>query len=343
LKIKQIRRLPPGARGPKGSTARPLLAVRSHERRRAFGVRKILHSGVSKSVIIMAWGNRWGYENRRLIQAIQSYGVRVKLCHPNHFGVTIGRKLGLTYRGKPIAKPNLILTRTGSATGSFADIILRQAELMKIRVLNPIQSIQVVMNKARTTQILAKAGLRVPLTHVYSSQKAFKADEWPGGFPCVVKILSGSHGNGVIKIENASQLKAYVGLLKGVKFGQPFIVQQFIGRPGEDLRIFIVNGEAVECMQRKATDGDFRAGISAKGEGSRFEMTAEIKRVSEAAAAIAGVRLAGVDILLDLDGTPWVSEINSAPGLAGIERYCNPKIAEKIAEFVAEELGLLHR
>jgi RimK family alpha-L-glutamate ligase len=323
------------------STAQPPFAGQSKKRR--LFTRNVLRASSSKSVIIMAWGNRASYDNRRLIQAIQAYGIRVKFLHPNHFGVTIGRKLGLTYKGKLIARPDLILTRTGSATGSFADIILHQAELMKIRVINPIQGIQVVMNKARATQVLAEAGLRVPLTHVYSSLASFKAAEWPGGFPCVVKILSGSHGNGVIKVESASQLKAYLGLLKGVKFGQPFIIQQFIGRPGEDLRIFVVNGEAVECMKRKATDGDFRAGISANGEGSRFEMTAEIKRVSEMAAAVAGVRIAGVDILRDLDGAPWVSEINSAPGMAGIEKYCNPKIAEKIAKFVADELGLLHR
>jgi gamma-F420-2:alpha-L-glutamate ligase len=158
--------------------------------------------------------------------------------------------------------------------------------------------------------------------------------------PLCGEALDRKPRNGGVLIENASQLKAYVGLLKGLRHRSPFIIQQFIGRPGEDLRVFVIGGKTIGAMKRKATDGDFRAGISANGEGSPFKMTPEVVRVSEAAAHLFQLEICGVDLFMDSDGSVVLSETNSAPGFAGFEKYCKVDIATQIATYVAAKLGL---
>jgi gamma-F420-2:alpha-L-glutamate ligase len=327
--------------------AAPATSSRSHKalatpyaRRRPRRVRGTAYQTVRKRVIILAWGDTSGYENGGLLESLRRYGIEAKLCHPDHFGIKVGAKLGLTYEGHPLARPALVLARTGSATGSHAEAILRQFELMGVPVVNPITAIQAAMNKAHAIQKMARAGLPVPLTHIHTSRKALrkKVEQWKGGYPCVVKILTGSHGNGVIQVKSPSDLKAYIGFLKAVHHRDPFIIQQFVGRPGEDLRVFIIGGKAIGAMKRTATDGDFRAGISANGKGSSFELTPEIAHISEMAARLLGLEIAGVDLLFSGDSV-LVSEINSAPGFAGFERYCSIDIAGLIAKYVADKLA----
>jgi gamma-F420-2:alpha-L-glutamate ligase len=322
------------------NVSRKALMPSSWAVRRPYARRGSAYAPCRPRVIILAWGDKWHYENKRLLEALHRYGIDAKLCHPEDFGITISSKLDITCRGKPISRPHLVLARTGSATGTHAEAVLRQFELMGIPVINSIASIQAAMNKAHTIQKARTAGLPVPLTHVYSSRNVLKGKvaPWNGGYPCVIKILTGSQGNGVIPVRSASDLKAYIGLLKVVHRSQPFIIQQFVGRPGEDVRVFVIGGRAVGAMKRKSTDGDFRANISRDGEGSRFELTPNITHLSEAAARLLGLEIAGVDVLLS-NGTALLSEINSAPGFAGFDKYCKADTAGLIAKYVADKLA----
>lgn len=141
-----------------------------------------------------------------------------------------------------------------------------------------------------------------------------------------------------MRVDDPSQLKAFVGLMKSLDPKRPFLVQEYVGdRPGEDLRVLVIGGRAIGAMKRHATDGDFRANISRKGKGASHELCPEVTRMSETAARMLGLEIAGVDLLFS--GNRFVlCEVNSSPGFKGFEEFCGKDVAHEIATYVAEVL-----
>jgi hypothetical protein len=164
---------------------RPLFSTEGiRARRSSYRTRGTRHATVGRTVVILAWGDGSGYELRELLGALSRQGLQPKLCHPDFFGITVERKLQLTYRGKLLGRPALVLARTGSATGGLPEAILRQFELMGVPVVNSVAAIQAAMNKAHALQRLARV-VPIPLTHVYTSLGSAKKKValWTGVVP----------------------------------------------------------------------------------------------------------------------------------------------------------------
>jgi gamma-F420-2:alpha-L-glutamate ligase len=289
-----------------------------------------------RRVVIFSKGLKSVYENSRLSAELEACGFHVEICHPDRFAVTMGANLVLTYDGELFPLPDLILSRTGSGTGSHAATILRQMEAMGCVVVNSLHAIQAAMDKVHTMQKAAAEGLPIPQTMIHTAKNAVVG--WTLGYPCIAKVASGSRGNGVFKCDDASQLKAFVGLMKVLDPKRPFLVQEYLGdRPGCDLRVLIIGGKAVGAMIRTSKDGDFRANISAGGMGANFDLTPEIAAISERIARLLGLDIAGVDLLFS--GDKFVlCESNSSPGFRGFETYCGLNVAREIVQYVVNRI-----
>jgi RimK family alpha-L-glutamate ligase len=290
-------------------------------------------------VAIVAKGRPSVHETKGLVKALTDRGLSPEICHPDRFSVVAmgSARPILTYEGKPFPLPDLTLSRTGSGTGSHAAAILRHIETLGGDVVNPLSSIQAAMDKGCTMQRVAAAGLPIPLTMIYTAKNAIST-EWTGEYPCIVKIATGSRGNGVFKCDYQSQLKAFFGLMKVFDPHRPFLVQEYLAdRPGNDVRVLVIGGKAVGAMLRTSKDGDFRANISAGGVGKRLPLTVEMAELGEKVARLLGLEIAGIDLLFR--GERFViCEANSSPGFRGFEAYCGLDVAGTIADYVTNRL-----
>ena len=161
------------------------------------------------------------------------------------------------------------------------------------------------------------------------------------GWPCVVKVISGSYGEGIYLCENKTSFKKMMEFVGNLDTPKLLLVQEYIdAKPGEDLRVFVVGGKVIGAMKRHAPEGDFRANISAGGRGEPFEVNNEIDYLAREAARICGLDIAGIDLLFDKDGYK-ICEANSAPGFEGFEKYCQVDVAGQIAEYIKYKCGMI--
>jgi gamma-F420-2:alpha-L-glutamate ligase len=291
----------------------------------------------SDRVVIVTRGGEAVYETVRLSKALTDLGLRVQICHPDRFAITVGANPVLTYDGEIFQLPRIVLSRTGAGTGSHTATILRQMEAMGCVVVNSLSAIQAAMDKIYTMQKAAAAGLPIPRTMIHTAKRRL-ITEWTGGYPCVFKLATGSHGDGVFLCKTASQLKALVGMIRALDPKRPFMVQEYLGdRPGCDLRVLVIGGKTVGAMVRSSRDGDFRANISAGGMGANFDLIPEVTEISETIAFLLGLEIAGIDLLFSADKFV-LCEANSSPGFRGFERYCNLDVAGKIAQYIVDRL-----
>lgn len=292
-----------------------------------------------KRIVIIS-KHPFAYENRRLSEEMRQRGLDVEICRPDLFAATLGTNAILTYEGRPFAHPNLILVRTGSGTGAYTAALLNAMAAYGIIIVNPLHAIQAAMDKAFTMQTAASERLPIPHTMIHTAKDEI-VGEWTFGYPCIVKLTTGSRGNGVLSCYNASQLKAVVGLLKALDSNRTMLVQEYLGdRPGCDLRVLVIGGRAVGAMLRSAKDSDFRANISRGGVGSKFDLTPEVIAISEKIARLLGLQIAGVDLLFAGDAFK-ICEVNSSPGFRGFEAYCGLNVAGAIAEYIKTQINSL--
>jgi len=210
---------------------------------------------------------------------------------------------------------------------------MRQIEKFGVPVINSSASIETVKDKLLTSQILAEANIPTPKTMLVNFPINIDVVEQEIGFPCVVKVLSGSKGKGVYLCENKKFFDSLMELIENLKSTKTMIIQEFVDQlPGSDLRVWVIDGKTVAAMKRTAPAGDFRANISHGGHGEPFEITPEIDRIARKTAELMGLKIAGIDLLFDKDGFK-VCEANSSPGFEGIDQYCGTDMAEKIVEY----------
>jgi ribosomal protein S6--L-glutamate ligase len=213
--------------------------------------------------------------------------------------------------------------------------VVRQFEMMKIFTAVESQALVRSRDKLRSLQILARAGIGIPKTAFASSPKDKDIDsviETIGGAPCVIKLLEGTQGIGVILAENQKAAKSVVEAF--LKLEANMLVQEFIKEAGgADLRVFIVDGQIVGAMKRQAKEGEFRSNLHRGGSASLINLTAEERSTAIKSAKKLGLDIAGVDLLQSSRG-PLVMEVNSSPGLEGIEGATGVDIAGKIIEYV---------
>ncbi|MBL7919757.1 MAG: 30S ribosomal protein S6--L-glutamate ligase [Bacteroidia bacterium] len=276
------------------------------------------------------------YSTKRLVEAAEKRGHEVLLL--DHMKCVLVIEQGrphIYFNGKEVKDVNAVIPRIGASATFYGSAVVRQFEMMKIFTAVESQALVRSRDKLRSLQILARAGLGIPKTGFASSPKEKDIDnviESVGGAPCVVKLLEGTQGIGVILAENQKAAKSVLEAFMKLKANM--LVQEFIKEAkGADLRVFVVDGQVVGAMKRTAKPGEFRSNLHRGGTAKVITLTPEERATAIKAAKKLGLGIAGVDLLQSKRG-PLVMEVNSSPGLEGIEGATGVDIAGKIIEYV---------
>jgi len=282
------------------------------------------------------------YEIPRMVAAAAELGIEVTVVTPEQLEIIVTRddRKSILVDGKVTPLPDFLLPRMGAGTTYFALAIIRHLERLGVTVLNSSTSIETVRDKLFTQQILAASNLPVPNTMFAKFPVDVDLVERTLGFPVVLKTLSGSQGSGVYLSENRKNFEDLTTLIESTKPGANIILQEFIADSrGRDLRVFVVGGRTVACMQRSASDGGFRANVARGGTTSPYPLTPQIELLALESARILGLDIAGVDLLFDGDHFK-ICEVNSSPHFKGLEAaHPELNIAEEIYRYVRARLG----
>lgn len=276
------------------------------------------------------------YSTKRLLAAGEERGHEMLLL--DHMKCVLVIEQGrphIYFNGKEVLDVNAVIPRIGASATFYGTAVVRQFEMMKIFTAVESQALVRSRDKLRSLQILARAGIGIPKTAFASSpldKDINSVIDNIGGAPCVVKLLEGTQGIGVLLAENHKAAKSVIEAF--LKLEANILVQEFIKESkGADVRAFVVDGQIVGAMKRQAKDGEFRSNLHRGGTASLIKLTPEERSTAIKAAKKLGLGIAGVD-LLQSDRGPLVMEVNSSPGLEGIEGATGVDIAGKIIEYI---------
>ncbi|WP_449302389.1 30S ribosomal protein S6--L-glutamate ligase [Pseudoxanthomonas mexicana] len=275
------------------------------------------------------------YSTRRLVEAARQRGHTVRVLDPLRCYMRIASSgFQLHYKGRSLAGYDAVIPRIGASITRYGTAVLRQFELMGTYSPNPSDAILRARDKLRAHQLLAAQGIDMPVT-VFGDNPDDTSDllSMLGPPPHVIKLNEGAQGAGVMLTEKPSASRSVVEALRGLYAS--FVVQEFIGEAeGADLRCFVVGDEVVASMRRQAPEGDFRSNLHRGGTALHVAATDEERVVAIRAARVLGLGVAGVDLIRAKRG-PLVLEVNSTPGLEGIEAVCGVDVAGRIVEHLA--------
>ena len=279
------------------------------------------------------------YSTRRLVEAAQSRGHDVEVI--NTMAMSLSLEEGnpdLFYKGKEASLVDAIIPRIGASITYFGTAVLRQYEQMDVYSPNSSSGIVNSRDKLRSFQILAKHNIGIPETaYVRRNQDILPAIERVGGAPVIIKLIEGTQGVGVVLAETAKVAQAIVEMLHGTS--QNVVIQKFVKESkGKDVRAFVVGDQVVAAMRRTAQGDEFRSNVHRGGKVEAVELSDEYKEVAIRAAQILGLRVAGVDMLETNQG-PQIMEVNSSPGLEGIEAATKLDIAGSIVDYIADQVN----
>jgi ribosomal protein S6--L-glutamate ligase len=278
------------------------------------------------------------YSTRRLVEAAEERGHQVRVIdYLRCFMNITSTDPKIFYGHQEIAGVDAVIPRIGASYTFYGTAVVRQFELMNIYVLNTSQAIARSRDKLRSLQKMAKAGIDLPVTGcAHSTKDVDGLIRVAGGAPLVVKLLEGTQGIGVVLAETKKAAESVIEAFRGLDAN--IIVQEFIREAaGCDIRCFVVGDEVVASMMRKAADGEFRSNLHRGGSGHTIEISEKERAMAIKAAQIMGLEVAGVDILRSAHG-PVVMEVNSSPGLEGIEKTTKINVAGKIIEHIEARL-----
>ena len=297
----------------------------------------MLHGQRKKmTVLILSKLDRNEYETNRLVESFARKNIKARICHPDDFDIIVDRNIhnGIKYKGEDMELPQLVLVRLGAGILPFQLAVVRHFEQCGIPCVNGSVAIETVKDKLRTSQILSRHGIAIPNTMLVRWPIEDKLVTNNIGFPCVVKVVTGSYGEGVYLCEKKRDYKKLMEFIDNLGNKKTMIVQEYLGdRPGEDLRVLVIGGKVIGAMRRTAPEGDFRANITNGGTGENYPVTEEIDYLARETARALNLDIAGVDLLFDQRGFR-VCEANSNPGFSGFERYCKVDVADIITEYV---------
>ncbi|MBD1426608.1 30S ribosomal protein S6--L-glutamate ligase [Sphingobacterium arenae] len=274
------------------------------------------------------------YSTKRLVEAVLSRGHQCDVI--DHSKCYVGIQQGkptIHYKGQDLSHIDAIIPRIGSSLTFYGSAIVRQFEVMNVVSANPSQAITRSRDKLRCMQILSGAGLGLPITgFARSVSDVDDLINMVGGAPLVIKLLEGTQGIGVVLAETkkaaSSVIEAFYGL------GNNILIQEYIKEAkGTDIRAFVVDGKVVGAMKRTAKEGEFRSNLHRGGSAEIVKLTREEKLTAVSAAKAMGLTVAGVDMLPSARG-PLILEVNSSPGLEGIERATGKDIASEIIKYL---------
>ena len=270
------------------------------------------------------------YSTRRLVEAAHNRGHEVIVI--DHLKCDLIIEAGqpaILYKGAVLTNIDAIIPRIGASVTFYGTAVVRQFEMMKVKSAVGSQAIVRSRDKLRCMQILSRAGLGMPKTAFTNySKDSKKLVDQVGGSPCVIKLLEGTQGLGVVLAETDKAAESVIEAFHNLK--ARIIVQEFIAESkGADIRAFVVNGQVVGAMKRQGKEGEFRSNLHRGGSGMLIKLSAAEKAAALLAAKTLDLAVAGVDMLQSKRG-PLILEVNSSPGLEGIEQATRLDIASKI-------------
>jgi ribosomal protein S6--L-glutamate ligase len=274
------------------------------------------------------------YSTRALLEAGQQRGHRVEVLDTLQFDICVSRRNPeLLYQGRPVGHVDAVIPRIGASITHFGLAVVRQFEMLGVYCLNESQAIARSRDKLRCLQLLSRHDIGLPPT-IYTRQAEHVPDciEIVEGPPVVVKLLQGTQGIGVVLAESTMAASSVIEAFHGLE--QNILIQKFIREAnGADIRALVVGRKVVAAMKRQAVAGEFRSNIHRGGTAKKVRLSAESRRTALAAARVLGLTVAGVD-LIESDEGPMVMEVNSSPGLEGIQKTTAVDVASAIIEHI---------
>ncbi len=274
------------------------------------------------------------YSHKRLIEAAEQRGHEIEVI--DHLRCFIDIASGdpeIHYHGESLKGFDAVIPRIGASVTFFGTAVLRQFEMMGVYPANESVGISRSRDKLRSMQLLSRQGVGLPVTvFAHRTSDAEELLRLAGGAPVVIKLLEGTQGIGVVLGETAKAAESIIQAFGGVKTN--ILVQQFVEEAkGEDIRCLVIGNKVVAAMIRRGKEGDFRSNLHRGGSAEAIKITPKERSTAVRAAAAVGLNICGVDMLRSNTG-PVVMEVNSSPGLEGLEKATGIDVAGKIVEFV---------
>ena len=279
------------------------------------------------------------YSTRRLIEAGESNGHNMRIIDHLKCNLVIERgHPKVIFRGEEIRDVDAVIPRIGASVTFYGTAVVRQFEMMKVFTAVESQALVRSRDKLRSLQILSRAGLGLPKTVFTNySKDVAKTLEEVGGAPVIIKLLEGTQGLGVILADNDKSAISVMEAFNGIK--TRVIVQEFIHEAkGADIRAFVIDGHVVGAMKRQARDGEFRSNLHRGGTAEVITLSRQEEIAAVKATKALGLGIAGVDMLQSERG-PLIIEVNSSPGLEGIEKATQKDIAGDIIRYIEKHTG----
>lgn len=278
--------------------------------------------------------NRRLYSTRRIMQAAQERGHEVQIIDVLKCYMNIASRSPMVHlEGDPLSGFDAVVPRIGASVTAYGTAVLRQFEVMGVYSLNESVALARSRDKLRALQLLSRKGIGLPITG-FANKPGDTKDliKLVGGAPVVIKLLEGTQGIGVVLAETNKAAESVIEAFMGLK--ADILVQEFIEEAGgSDVRCLVVGGKVVAAMRRQAPEGEFRSNLHRGGSASLVKITKEERQTAVSAAKILGLSVAGVDLLRS-DRGPLVMEVNSSPGLEGIETASGKDVAGIIIDHI---------
>lgn len=274
------------------------------------------------------------YSTRRLFEAGEERGHEMQVIdHKRCYMNITTHNPGIHFKGVPIENIDAIIPRIGASISFYGTAVVRQFEMMGVYSVNESVAITRSRDKLRASQLLSRKGIGLPVTGFANSpDDTDDLLQFVGGAPVVIKLLEGTQGVGVVLAETKKAAESVIEAFRGLKAN--FIVQEFIKEAGgADIRCFVVGDKVVASMKRQGREGEFRSNLHRGGSATLIKITPEERSTAVRSAKVMGLNVAGVDLLRSNHG-PVVMEVNSSPGLEGIENATNRDVAGLIIQFI---------
>jgi len=291
----------------------------------------------SLKIAIISRGPRL-YSTKRLKAAIEARGHKATILNPLKFGMYVEPGApDLTYNGKNLSAYDAIIPRIGNSVTFYGAAVVRQFEQMGVFCMNTSDAITSSRDKLYSMQALSRHNVGIAPTAFVKNQKdTLRAIQAMGGAPVIIKLLSGTQGIGVILAETNKVAEAIIETLSSAQ--QNVLIQKFVSESkGRDIRAFVVGDRVVAAMRRTAAGQEFRSNVHRGGSTEVVELSEEYERTAVHAAQILNLKVAGVDMLEGKDG-PVIMEVNSSPGLEGIEAATEMDIAGEIVQYIEQQV-----
>lgn len=274
------------------------------------------------------------YSTRRLMEAARKRDHTIEVIDPLKCNLIIEKKRpSIFYKSKMLEGTDAVIPRIGASVTFFGTAVVRQFEMMGVFTTTESQALVRSRDKLRSLQVLSRARLGMPKTVFTNySKNVGEVIDHVGGAPLIIKLLEGTQGLGVVLAETKNAAESVIEAFNGLQ--ARVIIQEFIKEAGgADIRVLVVDGHVVGAMKRQGKEGEFRSNLHRGGTASIIELTDEEENAAIKAAKVMGLGVAGVDLLQSSRG-PLILEVNSSPGLEGIERATGKDIAKTIIRYI---------